>query len=131
MSDDVKRALEWYEDYEKGIVIRRGTKIVCPLCKRVIGEFIKDVKEEDTLNAKNIRIYGREVKNGEPMTCPYCGFPYCMDSVIGSFIHTEKGWMPPLFPDHFIMTSIMEFLTRKKMWEKEWDKYLKETKKSS
>ena len=109
------------------VVIKRGTKIVCPLCKKVIGEFVRDVESGELLGTSNIVIYGRELKSGDEMKCPHCGFPYCVDvqigSIIGAVVHTEHGWVPESL-NNIVMTLLMPFLHEKGLWKEEWDKYL-------
>ena len=104
-------------------MIRKGTKIVCPLCRRSIGEFTRDVKEGEVLSAENIEIYGKQVKDGDPMTCPYCGFPFCIETTIGAVIHTEHGWIPECVND-MVMPLLIQFLRKSGLWKKEWDNYL-------
>ena len=110
-------------------MIRKGTKIVCPLCRRIIGEFTRDIKKGDVLGAENIAIYGRQVRNGEPMICPHCGFPFCVETTIGAVIHTEYGWIPECVND-IVMPFLIEFLKKRGLWRKEWDAYLGKTKAS-
>jgi len=110
-----------------GVVVRRGTRIVCPLCRKVIGEFVRDVESGELLGTSNIVIYGREVKRGDEMRCPHCGFPYCVDvkigNTIGAVVHTERGWLPESLST-LVMVFLMPFLHEKGLWREEWDKYL-------
>ena len=105
------------------VVIKRGTKIICPLCKRVIGEVTRDIKMGDVFDSTNIVIYGKEVKDGDPMICPYCGFPFCVETTIGAAIRTEHGWIPECVND-MVMPLLIHYLQQKGLWRKEWDKYL-------
>jgi len=111
------------------MVIKKGTKIVCPLCKKTIGEFTKDVADWEVLGSDNMVIYNKKIKNGDPMICPYCGFPYCveikMGGRIGAVIYTDKGWLPSVFHG-LIMVDLIRFLYAKGLWKKEWDNYLKD-----
>jgi len=50
--------------------IEKGTKIVCPLCKSVIGEFLRDLHSGEIITENHIKIYGVEVKKGDEMRCP-------------------------------------------------------------
>jgi len=106
-------------------IVRKGTKIVCPLCKRVIGEVTEDLRSGDVISGKNIRIYGVELKIGDRLLCPYCGFPFGVETPLGGLIHTEHGWAPKLFPDDAFTSLVIGTMYRLGMWRREWDEYLR------
>jgi len=106
---------------EKLEVVKQNTKIVCPACHSIIGEFTKDVQWGSILSEKNILIYGMKIEKGMQMLCPKCGFPYGVDvSMMDtefSIIHTENGWMlnpfPELLSDEFITNQVKIFVKGK------------------
>ncbi|RLJ03201.1 MAG: hypothetical protein DRP11_01410 [Candidatus Aenigmatarchaeota archaeon] len=106
--------------------IEKGTKIVCPLCKSVIGEFLRDLHSGEIITENHIKIYGVEVKKGDEMRCPKCKFPYAVVLPIGAVIHTEHGWTPQVYPEKVLTWMVIMYLHERGLWLKEWDKYLKE-----
>ena len=91
--------------------IPRGLKIVCPRCLKVIGEVLKDLRAGDVIDENCIKIYGVKLKKGDALECPRCKFPVAIDTRMGAFIYTDKGWMPSGKPIG-IPTDIMLFLLR-------------------
>jgi len=108
------------------VVVERGTKITCPLCKAIVGEVIKDLRSGDVLGKNTIRDYRGMWKHGEPLVCTECGFPIAVKTNIGHVLHTEKGWMPYGVPTSFLVYGICEYLKEHGMWRKEWDKLLQQ-----
>jgi len=108
------------------VAIKRGTKIVCPLCGETVGEVAKDLHFGDIVDVDNIRIYGAEVRKGEELRCPKCNFPLAVDTRVGALIHTEKGWMPGRIPTNAFLPFVVAYLQKTGMWEGEWDKYFEE-----
>jgi len=102
--------------------IKKGTKIVCPNCRVVVGEFLKDVRGGKVITEESIIIYGVKLKKGMETLCPRCGFPLGVDvHLFGdefSLIHTEYGWrinpVPILLSDEYIMKEIKKMLKERK-----------------
>jgi len=114
-------------------VVKKGTKLVCPLCCRVIGRVKKNLYCGDVIKPEHLEVYGKKLKEGDTLDCPYCGFPLLVEiaivGVTGAIIHTEYGWLPNVVDDQEVMLSLINFLKENKMWKKEWDKYLEKIKK--
>jgi len=106
---------------ERPEVVKQNTKIVCPACHSIIGEFTKDAQWGSILSEKNILIYGMKIEKGTEMLCPKCRFPYGVDismmSTEFAIIHTENGWMlnpfPELLTDEFITNQVKMFVKGK------------------
>jgi len=115
------------------VAIEKGTKLVCPLCRKTIGEIAKDLRGGDTVMPEHLTIYGKEVKMGDDMICPSCEFPYAVDiaSLLDpcvkpvSVIHTECGWLPRVDEIRWVPSSLEASLRRRKRWRSEWDKLIK------
>jgi len=114
--------------------IARGTKIVCPLCESIIGEFEKDLHSREIIGVEHIRLYDAELHEGDEMLCPKCGFPFCVDThpfaaLVFVEEETEKGakryWMPFEFPNQLVLPYIIRYLKKIGRWRSEWDKYFK------
>jgi len=110
-------------------LIKKGKRIVCPLCRSVIGEVIKDLDYGDIITSDSIKLYEKELRTGEEMECPECEFPFSVDIlVLGekcAFMHTEDGWIPDFYPFVEVMKGIREFLEKKGKWRSKWDKMWK------
>ena len=111
------------------VVIKKGTKIVCPLCDTEIGEVAKNINYGEILSSKNLTIYEAELKDRQLMLCPKCGFPYCVELDIGAVISTEHGWLPIKIPRVTLLPYIVCYLKRKNLWKKEWGIYFEDQKK--
>jgi DNA-directed RNA polymerase subunit RPC12/RpoP len=98
--------------------IEKGTKIVCPKCKAVIGEFKRTVRGGEVLKTEDINFFIGNFKDGDYADCPKCGFPYGVELAVGGVIHTEKGWLPMGIPTKALIPAIEEFLKRLKKREK-------------
>jgi len=103
-------------------VIKKGTKITCPLCGRVVAELKDDLRDGEIIGHKKFKFYGKELKEGDYTLCPYCGFPWSVEYHPGcAMIHTEKGWYPDLFGETGTLIMIRDFLIRQGMWKDEWN----------
>jgi predicted RNA-binding Zn-ribbon protein involved in translation (DUF1610 family) len=92
--------------------IGKGTKIVCPKCGAIIGEFKRRVKGGELLKVEDINFFMGNFKSGDPADCPKCGFPYAVVLNFGAVIHTEKGWLPTGIPTKALIPAIERFLKR-------------------
>ena len=109
------------------VVIKKGEKLVCPLCRRVLGEFKRDKYAWEIIKTGDIEWYGRAWKNGDYMVCPYCGFPVGVTVFNDAgIVHTGHGWMPKLYDDYVIMILIRDALLRWGMWRGEWEEVFHE-----
>jgi len=110
---------------KRPIIIKKGMIIVCPLCRRNIGKFTRDVRAREVISEDSMIIHGRKLKKGDEMICPHCEFPFSVDTVVGAVIHTERGWLPGVVPEEphgdWLPSEIEYFLKRKKRWKPEWD----------
>jgi len=97
--------------------IEKGTKIVCPKCKAIIGEFKKTVRGGEILKAEDMEFFMGDFKDGDYADCPECGFPYAVELVVGAVIHTEKGWLPMGIPTKALISAIEGFLKKPKKME--------------
>jgi DNA-directed RNA polymerase subunit RPC12/RpoP len=97
--------------------IEEGTKIVCPKCKVLIGEFKRTVRGGEILKAEDINFFIGNFKNGDYADCPKCGFPFMVILIGGGVVHTEKGWLPMGIPTETLIPEIESFL--KKLKKKE------------
>jgi DNA-directed RNA polymerase subunit RPC12/RpoP len=97
--------------------IEKGTKIVCPKCKAMIGEFKRTVRGGELLKTEDINFFIGNFKEGDYADCPKCGFPYAVELAKGAVIHTEKGWLPTGIPTKALIPAIERFL--KKLNKKE------------
>jgi len=106
---------------EEVLVIRRGTKIICPKCKTVIGKFKREKSIGRIISVDDIEFYMGEFKKGDKMLCPKCGFPWgvimivttSMGISITCSVHTSKGWVPPRIPSKELTKEIELFLKKK------------------
>jgi len=105
--------------------IEKGTKVVCPLCRRVVGEFARDLRRGEVITPEHIALAKGEAREGEEMLCPHCGFPFSVVTAIGTLIHTERGWEPFGFPTNLLMPELINYLKQKGRWRREWDEYLR------
>jgi len=105
----------------KSVAVRKGLKIVCPSCKSIVGEALRDVEWGEILTEENITIYDAQLKEGDKIVCPKCGFPLCVETPLGALLHTEEGWMPLRLPTESILPDICEFLKKRGIWRKEWN----------
>ena len=106
------------------VAIPKGTKLVCPLCGSVVGEAVNDLMYGEVVRSEDVLIYGVELKNGDELRCPKCGFPIGVETLVGSFIHTEEGWMPLKLPTRSLLPDVCRFLKLEGEWKEEWDKLL-------
>jgi len=106
---------------ERPIEIKKGTIIVCPLCRRNIGKATRDIRTSDVISEDCLTIHGRKFKKGDETLCPHCEFPFSMDTKAGAMIYTEHGWLPEYVYAICPPSHIEEFLKRKKRWKPEWD----------
>jgi len=106
-------------------VLRKGTRITCPLCGAAVGEVVRDVEPGDVLGSSNIRDYRGRWRTGDYMTCAECGFPVAVEIAAGAVIHTEDGWQPYGWPSTALIPFIYDYLKKHGAWRKEWDELLK------
>ncbi|RLE84555.1 MAG: hypothetical protein DRJ67_10385, partial [Thermoprotei archaeon] len=78
------------------------------------------------IDVDDVAIYGVELRRGDEMRCPKCGFPLGIDTKIGTFIHTERGWLPFELPTSALLPFIYQYMKRKGLWREEWDEYFEE-----
>lgn len=97
--------------------IEKGTKIICPKCEVLIGEFKRTVRGGEVLKTEDINFFIGNFKEGDYADCPKCGFPYGVELAVGAVIHTEKGWLPMGIPTKALIPAIERFL--KKLKKKE------------
>jgi DNA-directed RNA polymerase subunit RPC12/RpoP len=93
--------------------IEEGTKIICPKCKVLIGEFKRKVRGGEVLKVEDINFFIGDFKNGDYAICPKCGFPFMVILTIGGVIHTEKGWLPIGIPTEILTSKIESYLKKK------------------
>jgi len=98
--------------------IKKRTKIICPKCGVLIGEFKRTVKGGEVLKTEDINFFMGNFKDGDCADCPKCGFPYAVELTIGGVIHTEKGWLPMGIPTKALIPAIERFLKRVKKRKK-------------
>jgi len=138
--DSNRGVREMLSEELRGVEIEKGTKIVCPLCKKEVGYFKRTLKVGEIISVKHIHIYNVKLKEGEELLCPYCGFPLTIEVSFaqyletrkgykylvyhGLLIHTNRGWMPFEIIDKKPLTRLVEWLKRAGRWRKEWGKYL-------
>jgi predicted RNA-binding Zn-ribbon protein involved in translation (DUF1610 family) len=94
--------------------IEKGTKIICPKCKVLIGEFKRTVRGGEILMAEDINFFVGNFKNGDYFDCPKCGFPFGVEIAAGGVIHTERGWLPMGIPTEVLIPEIESFLKKLK-----------------
>jgi DNA-directed RNA polymerase subunit RPC12/RpoP len=97
--------------------LEKGTKIVCPKCKVLIGEFKRTVRGGEVLMAEDINFFVGNFKNGDYLECPKCGFLFGVEIVTGGVIYTDKGWLPIRIPTKALIPAIEEFLEKLKKKE--------------
>jgi DNA-directed RNA polymerase subunit RPC12/RpoP len=111
--------------------VEKGTKIICPKCGVLIGEFKRTIRGGEIVKAEDIEFFMGNFKNGDYADCPRCGFPFMVELVAGGQVSTEKGWLPLGIPTKALIPSIERFLKRKKKKEScSREKQLREFKKS-
>jgi predicted RNA-binding Zn-ribbon protein involved in translation (DUF1610 family) len=106
---------------EEVLVVGRGTKIICPKCKTVIGRFKNEKAIGRIISVDDIEFYVGNFKKGDKALCPKCGFPWSVTIMvatsIGYFItptvHTRRGWIPPRIPSKELTKEIEHFLKKK------------------
>ena len=116
-------------DETRRVAIPKGTKIVCPLCLKVISEVKKDLRYGDALDDDAIEGF----KTGDRLLCPYCGFPFSMyiETLVykGGIIYTDKGWLPDFLHDlkrtqeviySCLKLNLVELLKIEGLWRDEW-----------
>jgi predicted RNA-binding Zn-ribbon protein involved in translation (DUF1610 family) len=97
--------------------IEKGTKIVCPKCGALIGEFKRTVRGGEVLRTEDINFFMGDFKDGDYADCPECGFPYAVELAIGAVIHTGEGWLPMGIPTKALIPAIEGFLKKLKKME--------------
>jgi predicted RNA-binding Zn-ribbon protein involved in translation (DUF1610 family) len=102
-----ERTVSKETDFHK---IEKGTKIVCPRCGAIIGEFKRTVRGGEVMKVDDITFYVGNFKDGDCADCPKCGFPYAVEIRTGVVIHTEKGWFPSGIPTKALIPAIERFL---------------------
>jgi predicted RNA-binding Zn-ribbon protein involved in translation (DUF1610 family) len=90
--------------------VEKGTKLVCPKCKTVIGEFKRAMRGGEVIRAEDVNFFVGDFKDGDEMVCPRCGFPYSVTIELGALVHTEKGWLPIPVPTEVLMPTIKRYL---------------------
>jgi DNA-directed RNA polymerase subunit RPC12/RpoP len=98
--------------------IEEGTKIICPKCKVLIGEFKRRIRGGEILKVEDINFFIGNFKNGDYADCPKCGFPFIVILTIGGVVHTEKGWLPIGIPTEVLIPEIDAFLKKLKKYVK-------------
>jgi len=107
---------------EEVLVIGRGTKIICPKCKTVIGRFKNEKAIGRIISVDDIEFYVGNFKKGDKMLCPKCGFPWGVTLIVATSmgisitcsVHTRRGWIPPKIPTKALIPVIERFLKRLK-----------------
>ena len=112
----------------EGIAIKKNTKVICPLCGAEVGKITRNVKYGEVMGEDNLEIYDVKLKKGDYVLCPKCGFPLAVETVYGTLIHTEEGWDPLKIPTGALIPYIYKYMKEKGLWKKDWDKYLRKTK---
>jgi predicted RNA-binding Zn-ribbon protein involved in translation (DUF1610 family) len=106
---------------EEVLIIRRGTKIICPKCKAVIGKFKKEKAIGQIIGADDIEFYVGDFKKGDKMLCPKCGSPWGVSLLVATsmglflthYIHTNRGWIPPKIPTKELLREVERFMKKK------------------
>jgi predicted RNA-binding Zn-ribbon protein involved in translation (DUF1610 family) len=97
--------------------IEKGTKVVCPKCGALIGEFKRTMRGGEVVKADDVEFYIGNFKDGDYADCPRCGFPYAVELAVGAVVHTEKGWLPMGMPTKALIPAIEGFLKKLKKME--------------
>jgi len=109
----------------RGVLIPKGKRIVCPLCRTIIGEVIKDLHWGGTITSDSIKLYDKELKSGDEMLCPKCNFPFSVDILVFgkrcAFMHTEDGFIPDFYPFEEVMKGIRVLFKKTGKWRSKWD----------
>ncbi len=74
-----------------GKVLPKGTQILCPRKRHLIGVTSENYTDSDTLRFSIINFEpGQSRIAGEPMKCKLCDSAYFVQNKL----HTRSGWMP-------------------------------------
>lgn len=72
--------------------VKPGTKVTCPKCRMVVGEFLREPKVGDIIDFSLIQPLNHEPPDRSPMICFKCGEPYGVHTNGYFQLHTEYGW---------------------------------------
>ena len=69
------------------LVLKKGTKLTCPKCGRVMAEARKRIVFGQRLDHRDFKNIDGKIQGRAPMVCPYDGEPYGK-----LMLHTSEGW---------------------------------------
>jgi len=111
-------------------MLRERIAVVCPLCRKFVGEIKRDAWEDGRIVPERITRGGKKLKEGDEVLCPYCEFPCAIDIAPEdlpkapplSVVYTEYGWLPKMDDMSWLSPSLPKWLKKWGRWKSEWDK---------
>lgn len=82
-------------------LVSRGTKIICPRCKRHITTVMVDIEQGMAIDESFFGGGLQVIKNGDETRCDECGAPY----MFFESIRTEGGWVPDDWTDKGVIDA--------------------------